>query len=62
MPAAEAKPNRLLMVSFDYVNAGLLDLWSSDGRLPNLSRLRDRGTVARLTVNSVSVEGDYATF
>lgn len=55
-------PSRTVVISVDCVNAALLDQWSADGRLPNLSRLRARGSVSRLHALSSSVEGDWHIF
>src|SRR6185312_8344364 len=50
---------KALVISLDCVNAALLDQCTATGRLPNLARLRESGTVARLTSRSASIEGDW---
>ena len=56
-----AVSGKVLVISLDCVNAAMLDQWTETGRLPNLARLRERGTVGRLTSTSVSIEADWHT-
>ena len=56
-----ATSGKALVISLDCVNAALLDQWTATGRLPNLARLRESGTVGRVTSRSVSMEGDWHT-
>jgi predicted AlkP superfamily phosphohydrolase/phosphomutase len=51
-----------LVISLDCVNAALLDEWTANNRLPNLTRLRENGAVGRVSSKSVSIEGDWHTF
>jgi predicted AlkP superfamily phosphohydrolase/phosphomutase len=53
---------KAVIISFDCVNATLLDQWTANGRLPNLARLRSSGSVARVSCKSVSIEADWYSF
>jgi predicted AlkP superfamily phosphohydrolase/phosphomutase len=46
--AAEAKP-KVVVIGFDGADARLVEKWSSEGKLPNLSKLKEEGSYSPLT-------------
>ena len=54
---------RLLIVALDGADGRLLDRWSRDGTLPNLTNLRSRGAVKQLSApDGVTDDGLWASF
>ncbi|MGH9870635.1 MAG: alkaline phosphatase family protein [Candidatus Polarisedimenticolia bacterium] len=49
VPAAAAAPSRVVIIGFDGADARLVEQYMAEGRLPNLSRLKEEGSYAELT-------------
>jgi len=54
---------RFLMIALDGADGALLDQWTADGTLPNLSRLRKRGGATRLSApEGITDDALWASF
>ncbi|MCD6405383.1 MAG: alkaline phosphatase family protein, partial [Planctomycetes bacterium] len=63
-PALGGKfPEKVIILGFDGANPAFVEKWMDDGRLPNLAKLRAKGTYARIsTANPPQTPVSWASF
>jgi predicted AlkP superfamily phosphohydrolase/phosphomutase len=62
-PASDDRYDRVVVLGFDGADAGLVETYLEEGRLPNLARLRDSGYYAPLrSTNPPQTPVSWATF